>query len=92
MSFAQSQRGVSLIIVLVVLAVILVGSLALLRSSEVSSLVGGNVSFKEAATQATDIGISDAAKTLNAMVNMSNRLPLSWNRNVKKISWKEIVR
>jgi type IV pilus assembly protein PilY1 len=23
---------------------------------------------------------------------MSNRLPLSWNRNVKKISWKEIVR
>ncbi len=23
---------------------------------------------------------------------MSNRLPLSWNRNVKKVSWKEIVR
>ena len=23
---------------------------------------------------------------------MSSRLPLSWNRNVKKISWKEIVR
>ena len=71
----QCQRGVSLIIVLVVLAVILVGSLAMLRSSEVSSLVGGNVSFKEAATQATDIGISDAAKALNAMVNVDGNIP-----------------
>jgi len=75
MSMTQRQTGVSLIIVLVVLAVILVGSLALLRSSEVSSLVGGNVSFKEAATQATDIGISDAAKALNAMVNMDGNIP-----------------
>ena len=75
MSRAQRQKGVSLIIVLVVLAVILVGSLAMLRSSEVSSLVGGNVSFKEAATQATDIGISDAAKALNAMINVDGNIP-----------------
>jgi type IV pilus assembly protein PilX len=66
---ARRQRGATLIIVLIVLAVMLVGSLAMLRSSEVSGLVAGNVSFKEAATQATDIGISDAAKTLDAMVN-----------------------
>ena len=43
----SQARGVSLIIVLVVLAVILVGSLAMLRSSEVSSLVAGNVSFRK---------------------------------------------
>ena len=49
MTCAQRQRGASLIIVLVVLAVMLVGSLAMLRSSEVSGLVAGNVSFKEAA-------------------------------------------
>jgi Tfp pilus assembly protein PilX len=67
MTCAQRQRGASLIIVLVVLAVMLVGSLAMLRSSEVSGLVAGNVSFKEAATQATDIGISAAAKQLDAM-------------------------
>lgn len=75
MNSVRSQKGVSLIIVLVVLAVILVGSLAMLRSSEVSSLVGGNVSFKEAATQATDIGISDAAKALNAMINVDGNIP-----------------
>jgi type IV pilus assembly protein PilX len=70
----QRQRGMSLIIVLVVLAMVLVGGLAMLRSSEVSSLVAGNVSFKEAATQATDIGISDAAKALDAMANMDSNI------------------
>ena len=34
----------------------------LVRSGEVSALVAGNVSFREAATQASDIGIADAAK------------------------------
>ena len=61
---AHRQAGVSLILVLIALALLLVGSVALLRSSEVSSLVAGNVSFKEAATQATDLGISSAAKAL----------------------------
>ena len=69
MILAQRQRGATLIIVLVVLAVMLVGSLAMLRSTEVSGLVAGNVSFKEAATQATDIGISDAARALDLMTN-----------------------
>jgi len=64
----------SLIIVLVVLAILLVGGLAMLRSSEVSSLVAGNVSFKEAATQAGDIGISDAAKALDTMINLDSNV------------------
>ena len=67
MSARRNQHGVSLVIVLVVLAIILVGSLAMLRSTEVSSLVAGNVSFREAATQATDIGISTAGKALDVM-------------------------
>jgi len=74
MSRMQTQRGMSLIIVLVVLAMVLVGALAMLRSSEVSSLVAGNVSFKEAATQATDIGISDAARALDAMTNVDSNI------------------
>jgi type IV pilus assembly protein PilX len=74
MTRTQTQRGVSLIIVLVVLAVVLVGSLAMLRSTEVSSLVAGNVSFKEAATQATDIGISEAARALDARTNLDSNI------------------
>jgi Tfp pilus assembly protein PilX len=66
----SKQRGVALLIVLVVLAVTLVGSLAMLRSGEISALVAGNVSFREAATQATDIGIADAAKALDVQANL----------------------
>jgi Tfp pilus assembly protein PilX len=71
---AQRQGGMSLIIVLIALALLLVGSVALLRSSEVSSLVAGNVSFKEAATQATDLGISGAAKALSVMTNVDTNV------------------
>jgi hypothetical protein len=71
---SQRQAGMSLVIVLVALAMLLVGSVALLRSSEVSSLVAGNVSFKEAATQATDLGISSAAKTLSAITALDNNV------------------
>ena len=63
------QGGMSLLMVLVVLGISLVGALSLLRSNEVSALVAGNVSFREAATQATDIGISQGAKALEATTN-----------------------
>lgn len=74
MKSISGQRGVALLIVLVVLAIALVGSLAMLRSGEVSALVAGNVSFREAATQATDIGIADAAKALDVQVNFDNNI------------------
>jgi type IV pilus assembly protein PilX len=74
MSLVQRQRGISLMIVLVVLTISLVGSLSLLRSSEVSALIAGNVSFREAATQATDIGISEAAKALSTMANFDTNV------------------
>lgn len=70
----SKQRGVSLLIVLVVLAITLVGSLAMLRSGEVSSMVAGNVSFREAATQASDLGIADAAKALDVQANLDTNI------------------
>jgi len=74
MTRISKQRGVALLIVLVVLAITLVGSLAMLRSGEVSSMVAGNVSFREAATQATDIGIADAAKALDIQANLDTNI------------------
>ena len=74
MTRISKQRGVALLIVLVVLAITLVGSLAMLRSGEVSSMVAGNVSFREAATQATDIGIADAAKALDIQTNLDTNI------------------
>jgi len=74
MTRISKQRGVALLIVLVVLAITLVGSLAMLRSGEVSSMVAGNVSFREAATQAIDIGIADAAKALDVQANLDTNI------------------
>jgi Tfp pilus assembly protein PilX len=74
MGSIYKQSGVALFIVLVVLAIMLVGSLAMLRSGEVSALVAGNVSFREAATQATDIGIADAAKALDVQTNLDTNI------------------
>src|SRR5215475_10917219 len=74
MTSVSKQSGVSLLIVLVVLAIALVGSIAMLRSGEVSALVAGNVSFREAATQASDLGISDAAKALDAQANVDTNI------------------
>jgi Tfp pilus assembly protein PilX len=70
MRLPQRQGGASLIVVLIVLAVLLIGAMALLRSGEISALVAGNVAFKEAATQGGEIGISTAARAIDAMTDM----------------------
>jgi type IV pilus assembly protein PilX len=95
----SKQRGVSLLIVLVVLAITLVGSLAMLRSGEVSSMVAGNVSFREAATQASDLGIADAAKALDVQPNFdaniantyfATRQPEDTNGLPTTINWSSV--
>ena len=71
----STQQGFSLIFVLIVLAVMLIGAIAMLRSTDVSARVVGNLSFQAAATKATDIGISEASKALNAQANTDTTIP-----------------
>jgi Tfp pilus assembly protein PilX len=75
---APRQAGASLIVVLIVLAVLLIGGIALLRSGEISALVAGNVAFKEAATQSGEVGISNAARAIDAMVDMDVDVPRAY--------------
>ena len=65
----NAHQGFALIFVMVLLAIMMLGALAMLRSSDASARVAGNISFQAAATKATDIGISEAAKALDVMGN-----------------------
>ena len=52
----QAQRGMALIVVLVALLLISFASISLLRSTDTSTLIAGNIGFKQAA-----LGSGDAA-------------------------------
>jgi len=56
----SAQRGVTMLIVLVLLSVMLLGGLALARLTEVGTLTSGNNAYHEAAMQATEVGLNTA--------------------------------
>ena len=66
---ARAQRGASLIIVVILLVVLMISALALVRSSETVGAVAGNVAFKQAATEASDVGIAEASGWLTGLTN-----------------------
>jgi Tfp pilus assembly protein PilX len=65
----KRQTGSSLVIVVILLVILMISALALVRSSETVGQVAGNVAFKQAATEAADVGIAAAANWLGAMAN-----------------------
>jgi Tfp pilus assembly protein PilX len=65
----KRQQGASLIIVVILLVILMVSALALVRSSETVGAVAGNVAFKQAATEAGDVGIAAATNWLGALAN-----------------------
>lgn len=54
------QRGMVLLMALVVLVVIMVAGIAMMRSVDTATLVAGNLAFEQAATNAADKGIERA--------------------------------
>jgi len=62
----RGQRGMTMLVVLILLSVMLLGGLALARMSSVGTLVAGNISFKERALQASEVGINTAYATVSA--------------------------
>lgn len=54
---APNQRGVVLFVVMLVLVVMALAASALVRSVDISTLAAGNLSFKQSALSATDIGV-----------------------------------
>jgi type IV pilus assembly protein PilX len=62
------ERGVILIITMVVLVGLMIGAVALTRSVYTTSLISGNMSFKKAALQSTDIATERAVADLPAII------------------------
>lgn len=54
----QDQRGVTMLVVLVLLSVVLLGGMALARLTEVGTLASGNTAFREASIQASEVGLN----------------------------------
>ena len=63
----SAQRGSSLFIVLVLMAVMLLGGLAAARMTEVATLASGNSARRDAALQASQIGVSTAYAAVKAL-------------------------
>jgi type IV pilus assembly protein PilX len=69
------QRGVVMLMALIVLVVMTLAGIALMRSMDTSNLIAGNMAFKQAATQASDIGVESAItwlQTANAAGGLDN--------------------
>lgn len=63
----KRERGVTLIIVLVVIGLLLVANLALIRSMTTANRVTSNKSFKQGATQAGEVALADAEAFVNTL-------------------------
>lgn len=60
MKIARRQRGVTMLVVLVLLSVMLLGGMALAKLTEVGTLATGNTAFREASLQASEVGLNTA--------------------------------
>jgi Tfp pilus assembly protein PilX len=65
-TFHAGQRGVVLFIALIVLVAMTLAAIALVRSVDTSTVVAGNLAFKESTIQAADQGTDQAVQWLNA--------------------------
>jgi type IV pilus assembly protein PilX len=58
-TFAR-ERGVVLVISLIILVALSLAGLALVRSTDTTNVISGNMAFRAAAVQAVDVGVEDA--------------------------------
>lgn len=65
----RRERGMTMVVVLVLLTVMLLGGLALARMTEVGTLAAGNSAYREASIQASEIGTNTAFAALTALAD-----------------------
>jgi hypothetical protein len=71
----QAQRGVTMLVVLVLLSVMLLGGLALARLTDVGTLASGNTAFREASLQVSEVGLNTAFQRIrDDIVDEENNL------------------
>jgi Tfp pilus assembly protein PilX len=68
----KTQQGASLVIVIILLIILMISAVALVRSTDTMGAVAGNAAFKQAATEAADTGIYNAATWLGSLTNVDS--------------------
>lgn len=61
---AQGQRGVILLVALIMLVAMTLAGIALVRSMDTANLIAGNFGFRQGAVQASDAGVEAALAAL----------------------------
>ena len=56
----RARRGVTMLVVLILLSVMVLGGLAMARMTEIGTLASGNNAYREASLQASEVGINTA--------------------------------
>lgn len=69
----RKQSGVVLIITLIVLVAMTLAAISLIRSVDTSNIIAGNLAFHSAATDAADIGVTQASAQLSK-IGLANAL------------------
>jgi type IV pilus assembly protein PilX len=73
----RAQRGVTMLVVLVLLSVMLLGGMALARLTEIGTLASGNAAYHEAALQASEVGINTAFQAVRDLPDENDAIA-SW--------------
>lgn len=68
----RSQQGVVLIIVLIVLVAMTMAGIALMRSVNTSTMIAGNLAFRQSTIASADIGMEQAIYWIQANANQLN--------------------
>lgn len=72
----HQQRGVVLIIALIVLVAMTLAGIALVRSVDTTNVIAGNLAFKQATTSSGDSGVTEGVTWLSNAANISAMLYL----------------
>jgi Tfp pilus assembly protein PilX len=67
----QRQRGVVLMVALIVLVALTLAGLSMVRSADAGIVVAGNLSFRQAASQAMDAGVEAAVTGIQSDLGLS---------------------
>ena len=68
-SHPRAERGVTMLVVLLLMSVMLLGGLALARMTEIGVLATGNSSYREASLQASEVGVNTAYARVRTITN-----------------------
>ena len=68
----RGQRGVVLMVALIVLVALTLAGLSMVRSSDTAVVVAGNLAFRQAASQALDTGVEAAVASISSDVVTSD--------------------